>query len=673
MDGPAATAAFSYEEAFDRNLGWLTDWEQQALRAKRVAIAGMGGAGGVHLLTLARLGIGGFTIADFDVFDLVNFNRQVGATMATLGRPKVDVLAEMALDINPELRITRYPAGVTADNADAFLDGADLFVDGFDFFVLPIRRLVFARCAARGIPALTAAPIGMGTGFLAFVPGGMSFERYFRLEGQPEPEQYLRFLMGTAPRGLHRRYLVDPTRVNLPARRGPSTAAACQLCAGVVAVAAVKLLLGRGDVRPAPCHHHFDPYRGQLAVTRLRWGNAGPVQTVKRGIARRLYRRMAQRAPAAAVTAAPARGTIEQILDLARWAPSGDNAQPWRFRVLDAATVAVDVLLASDNVYEYRGHEPTWLSVGGLLESVRIAASGHARGMAWSLTGAQEIVVRLPPAPDAVPDPLLSWLTLRSVDRGRYGTRRLTGAERQALADAAGPKLTLTWHEGAGQRLAFARLNARATAIRLRIPETYAIHQTAVDWDRPHSPDGIPAATLGLDPATRRLMRWAMRDRRRLDRLNRATGTFGPALQMDYLPGLSSGAFLTIRRPAALPGQATAMLLGAGAQIQRMWLTASRLGLAMQPTLAALGFAQRGADRDAFTTDALMPMRAADLAASFERTVGAVPADILFMARVGARRPRLPFHRSVRLPLDTLITARPACLPSDAARPTLTP
>src|SRR3954469_17451172 len=103
---------FSYAAAFDRNIGWLTDWEQLTLRTKRVAIAGMGGVGGFHLLTLARLGIGAFSIADFDRFEAANFNRQIGATIASLGRPKAEVLDEMAHDINPEVRITRFDKGV---------------------------------------------------------------------------------------------------------------------------------------------------------------------------------------------------------------------------------------------------------------------------------------------------------------------------------------------------------------------------------------------------------------------------------------------------------------------------------------------------------------------------------------------------------------------------------
>src|ERR1700675_3347793 len=94
---------FRFSAAFDRNIGWLTDWEQQALRNKRVAIAGMGGVGGFHLLTLARLGIGAFNIADLDRFEIPNFNRQIGATMDSLDRPKAEVLGEMALAINPQI------------------------------------------------------------------------------------------------------------------------------------------------------------------------------------------------------------------------------------------------------------------------------------------------------------------------------------------------------------------------------------------------------------------------------------------------------------------------------------------------------------------------------------------------------------------------------------------
>ncbi|MCW5627093.1 MAG: ThiF family adenylyltransferase, partial [Burkholderiales bacterium] len=167
--------SFDYERAFDRNIGWVTEDEQKRLRNARIAIAGLGGVGGFHLLTLARLGIGKFNLAEFDTFDQANFNRQVGATMSSVGRPKLDVMVELAKDINPELEIRTFPKGVQLNDIDSFLDGVDLYVDGLDFFVLDIRRAVFAACASRRIPATTAAPLGMGTAVLNFLPGRMTF------------------------------------------------------------------------------------------------------------------------------------------------------------------------------------------------------------------------------------------------------------------------------------------------------------------------------------------------------------------------------------------------------------------------------------------------------------------------------------------------------------------
>ena len=96
-----STPQWSYAEAFKRNRGLITEEEQEKLRNSRVAIAGMGGVGGVHLVTLARLGIGKFTIADPDVFEVANFNRQYGATISNVGRNKAEAMAEAALDINP--------------------------------------------------------------------------------------------------------------------------------------------------------------------------------------------------------------------------------------------------------------------------------------------------------------------------------------------------------------------------------------------------------------------------------------------------------------------------------------------------------------------------------------------------------------------------------------------
>jgi molybdopterin/thiamine biosynthesis adenylyltransferase len=279
--------SFRYEEAFSRNIGWLTHQEQETLRQQRVAIAGLGGVGGVHLLTLCRLGIGKFHLADFDSFDLANFNRQAGATVNSIGQSKLGVMIRQARDINPELDLTGFADGVTEGNLDAFLDGVALFVDGLDFFAFEMRQKVFAACAKKGIPAVTAAPLGMGAAVLNFLPGGMSFDEYFRLDDGPEAEKPVRFLMGLAPARLQMGYLADPSAVDFAKRKGPSTAMACQLCAGVAATEALKILLGRGPVRAAPKGYHFDAYRNKLALTWRPGGNRNPLQRALIALAKR--------------------------------------------------------------------------------------------------------------------------------------------------------------------------------------------------------------------------------------------------------------------------------------------------------------------------------------------------------------------------------------------------
>lgn len=632
----------------------------------------MGGVGGVHLLTMARLGLGAFSIADFDRFAIANFNRQIGATMSTLDLPKIEVMARMARDINPELDIRMFPAGIDEANIDAFLDGVDLFIDGFDFFVLDVRAKVFARCAERGIPAITAAPLGMGTAWLVFMPGGMTFEQYFRLEGLTRDQQYVNFFMGLVPKGLQRPYLMDPTRMDLEGKRGPSSVTACQLCAGVTGVEAVKILLGRGDVEPAPYFHQFDAYRGKLVTGKLRRGNDGPLQRLKLKAAYKGFAALSR-----ASHKPPARDTgpeIEQILDLARWAPSGDNTQPWRFEITGPDRVRVHVHdQAADDVYDYDGGRPTLLSAGMLLETMRIAASRHGRMLWWQHEGSDghdhRIEVELAKAPGVTPDPLLPFVHLRSVDRRPYRTTPLTPAQKQRLAAALGDELEVVWHESEAERRRASRINGLATDIRLRIPEAFDIHKRIIDWERPQSPTGIPAGAIGLDAPTLKIMRWAMKDWGRSHMMNRLPGgTFMARQQMDYRPGKACAAHFTIlgrQTPTGGAGEAGAVaqadagraagLIKAGQALQRFWLTATELGLALQPAMAPVIFGFYGRRGIAFTADPGIRAQAKALAEALAGTVAGDPERLVFRGRLGLPASRRVGPRSVRKPLEELL------------------
>jgi molybdopterin/thiamine biosynthesis adenylyltransferase len=275
-------SSWSYEAAFCRNLGLVSAVEQEKLRSSHVAIAGLGGVGGVHLLTLARLGIGKFTIADPDTFEVGNFNRQVGATTHSIGHSKAEVMAEEARAINPDIEIRVWAEAVTPTNINDFLTGADVYVDGVDFFTIEARRLLFRRARELGIWGVTAAPLGCSSAWLSFDPQGMSFDDYFDFhDGMEVLDQLVAFAVGLAPGATQRAYM-DLSKVDLRARTGPSLGLACQLCSGITAAEILKIILGRGKVVTAPEYAQFDAFTGKLRRGRLWWGNRNPWQRMKR-------------------------------------------------------------------------------------------------------------------------------------------------------------------------------------------------------------------------------------------------------------------------------------------------------------------------------------------------------------------------------------------------------
>lgn len=289
---PSDPLDWSYQTAFNRNLGLITSEEQQRLRNARVAVAGLGGVGGIDLVTLARLGIGKFTIADPDIFEVCNTNRQYGAVQANMGRFKADAMAEVVQQINPEADIRVFREPIDRSNAGAFLEGADVLVDGIEAFEIDVRRMVFRKAAEQGIYALGAGPVGFSTVWVVIDPNGMTFDRYFDLSDEMNAtEQFVAYVVGMAPKSLQRGYM-DLSYVDVENRSGPSAGLACQLSAGVVAAEVLKILLGRGPLYPAPYYHQFDAYLGRFVRRRLWGGNRHPLQRLKRWWLTRYLRRL---------------------------------------------------------------------------------------------------------------------------------------------------------------------------------------------------------------------------------------------------------------------------------------------------------------------------------------------------------------------------------------------
>lgn len=279
---------YDYFEAFSRNLGFLSHVEQTRLKNARIAIAGLGGTGGAQVHVLARMGIGRFHLADPDTFELVNFNRQSGATVPNIGRLKTEVARETILEINPEADIQTFDSGVSVGNIDTFLEGVDVVVDSLDFYCFEERFLLYGRARQKGLWVLTAPPLGFGFTLLMFDPKGMKFEDYFGFHhGMTERQRVIALIAGIAPKPFMLKYL-DRSRPDFESRRLPSVGAAPFMIAGVMAAEVIRILTGKGKVMAVPTIYQFDALLRRFHKKNYYWGMRGPLQRLKKAILNRV-------------------------------------------------------------------------------------------------------------------------------------------------------------------------------------------------------------------------------------------------------------------------------------------------------------------------------------------------------------------------------------------------
>lgn len=647
------TAQFDYDLAFSRNIGWFTESEQAILKSKRVAIAGLGGVGGAHTLTLIRLGITKFHLSDFDEFACENTNRQVGANITTYGVKKLDAIVKMAKEINPDVEIKTFPEGINSDNIDEFLQDVDCYVDSLDFFALDARKLVFDLCAQKHIPATTAAPIGMGTAYLNFLPGKMSFEEYFRLNGYSENEQYLRFFLGLTPSAIQQAYLVDPSRLDLANKKGPSTIAGCQLATGVVAAQVAKIFLNRGDVLNVPWGLHYDAYTNQFKKTWRPGGNNNPIQRLAFALGKKKFlAKLSQ-----PTTDDSELSMREKVLEYARWAPSGDNTQCWRFKLDPDNEMAftIDAYDTRDHVvYDKDGHA-SHLAHGMLLETLCIGASdyGLEAEIESDLSDESHIQfhVTLKENSKITPSSLVPYIKTRTVQRRPMGSRELTQAEKTELEASLPDNFDIQWFESFEEKLAIAKLNFRNAKTRLTMKEAFYVHQEIIDWGKQFSETKVPEQALGVNWITARLMQPLFKSWERMQFANNfLAGTILPRIQLDFIPSLRSSAHFAIL--AKEEPKSVAEYIEAGRAIQKFWLTSAKLGFGFQPEQTPVIFASFLRNNIEFTETQSVIDNAQKGKALFD-TIVTDSDKAVFLGRIG--RSASPKSRSTRRPLSELI------------------
>ena len=170
-------SAFSYAEFTQRNIGFVTQEQQHKLRGARVFVCGAGGMGGACLQALVRAGIGTVAVADFDVFEVSNMNRQVFANLQTVGVGKLEATVAQLRNINPELQIEALgPEWV--DRLDDLLGRYKIVINGMDDVAAGIA--LYRKARDHGATVIDA--------YMAPLPSVTVVK-----PGDPRPEERLRY------------------------------------------------------------------------------------------------------------------------------------------------------------------------------------------------------------------------------------------------------------------------------------------------------------------------------------------------------------------------------------------------------------------------------------------------------------------------------------------------
>ena len=245
------------DRAFERNLGFFSDEEQEVLNNATVAIAGAGGDGGMLAIQLARLGVGNFRLADPDPFEEENLNRQAACTTNTIGENKAVAVAGYIQSINPRASVEAYIEGITSQNVKEFVLGADLLIDETEFTIQAIGVQLARAAREEGIANLQVLNVGFGAQVTSYSPDDErhSFERRLGLTNEMPIEEVeasevdLDRWLAYLPKYIDAEVFAQVARGE---KSAPSVAPGVAMAASIGATQAVLHLLGGENKRPDP-------------------------------------------------------------------------------------------------------------------------------------------------------------------------------------------------------------------------------------------------------------------------------------------------------------------------------------------------------------------------------------------------------------------------------------
>jgi molybdopterin/thiamine biosynthesis adenylyltransferase len=262
---------YHYKEMVSRNIGLFTEFEQEKICNSKIAIAGLGGVGGLAAERFLRIGVGNLKINDPGDMELTNFNRQFGADMKTLGQNKAEVIYEQIKDINPQAKIIYTKTGIKSQgDVEALVAGSDIIVDVMDFGLFRESIMLQREARKRGIHYLFSTAIGFGAITVVFAPDGITLEEY---NGLPvdvdvdDPRQLwvpIEKIVPVIPKYIQDKNIIDDI-ISGKTTIIPTTCIGAGLSAIQAVSEAINIVIGR-EMPKAPNYTYFDLVDRELVV-----------------------------------------------------------------------------------------------------------------------------------------------------------------------------------------------------------------------------------------------------------------------------------------------------------------------------------------------------------------------------------------------------------------------
>ena len=254
-----------YNEIFSRNIGIISESEQEKLKRATISIAGVGGVGGLLAERLLRMGIGHLIITDPGTFEKSNFNRQFGSSMLNLGKNKAETVFHQIKDINPQAKIDYHTDGITTE-ADAmqFVHDSDLVIDEMDFGLF--KQSIYLQRAARqrGIYYFFASALAFGAMVTIFQPNGLTLEEFDNLPANADlsniaaPQVPLEKVIPVIPSYVSAGISTAFQQIHDGERAAPTSSIGVGLASIMAANEAMNIILKKREVVIAPRYTYID-------------------------------------------------------------------------------------------------------------------------------------------------------------------------------------------------------------------------------------------------------------------------------------------------------------------------------------------------------------------------------------------------------------------------------